>query len=693
MNDGCRRRGPQRLGTFACLATLLACASSPAATSPDHPAANSPDAGAPGASAEPFVALEPRVYVAKVKNLLVGLPPSADEVHAVEADSAALGELIDSWMKLPQYRTKLLAFFQLAFQQTQLSIDDFDDQTYPRKAAVNPATRDLLAANASESFARTVLALIDEGQPFTEAMTTHRFMMTPALMELYAFLDAWQVDDAGTVTDRFRKAHPKLEILVEASAGAIPIEQSLDPGSPNYMRFYQPSVGDEAMLGAGCGEDPIHYAGRADVLHFLLHGSLLGRKNAAGNSCRQAQGSEESALLSGDDFTHWTMVRVRAPQGDEDATAFYDLPALRKADELVLHAPRVGFFTTPAFFANWPTNISNQMRVTINQALIVATGAAIDGSDATAPPSTPGLDPVHSSPSDCLYCHRTLDPTRSILTATYSFNYHEQADPVLQQQHGLFAFQGVVQDVASVDELGMVLAQHPLFAQAWVQKLCFYANSEACDVADPEFQRIAEAFRDSGYQWPALVRALFASPLTTYASPTLTTSKSGGLAAVTRRDHLCAAFDARLGLDDVCRLHAPGKAAQRGLIPKIVAGLPSDGYGRGAVAPVLPNRPSLLQRAGTENVCAALAPQLIDVPKARRVAGVKLWSSSEPDAAIADFVHELIGLSEPDPRAAAVQSLLHDHFIAARAKTSASNALKSTFITACLAPGVVAIGM
>ena len=52
--------------------------------------------------------------------------------------------------------------------------------------------------------------------------------------------------------------------------------------------------------------------------------------------------------------------------------------------------------------------------------------------------------------------------------------------------------------------------------------------------------------------------------------------------AVSRRDHLCAALDARLGTDDVCRLNATGKAARSSTIARIVAGLPSDGYGRGA---------------------------------------------------------------------------------------------------------------
>src|SRR6185312_1121695 len=130
----------------------------------------------------------------------------------------------------------------------------------------------------------------------------------------------------------------------------------------------------------------------------------------------------------------------RTPKSDEVTTQFYDLPALRSADELVLQIPRSGFFSTPAFFANWQTNTSNQMRVTINQTLIVALGAAIDGSDTTQtsgdPP--PGLDQDHASSGECFFCHQTLDPLRSILSATYSWNYHEQTEAALRAQKGVF---------------------------------------------------------------------------------------------------------------------------------------------------------------------------------------------------------------------------------------------------------------
>ena len=61
-------------------------------------ATTNPDAGVN------FQADAPAVYVAKVKNILVGLPPTDDEVAAVTADPSALGGLVDGWMQLPEYQ-------------------------------------------------------------------------------------------------------------------------------------------------------------------------------------------------------------------------------------------------------------------------------------------------------------------------------------------------------------------------------------------------------------------------------------------------------------------------------------------------------------------------------------------------------------------------------------------------------------
>ncbi len=676
------------LGRFALIATLvlgaLACSSkSPALAQP-----SAGDAGPP-----PFQGEPPGVYVAKVKNVLVGLAPTDDEIQSVEADPTRLGALVDGWLQLPQYDQKMTRFFELAFQQTQVSYVDFADQVFPKQIDINGTTTPLLVQNAQESFARTMMQLTSQGRPLTEAMSTRQLMMTTAMKELYALLDVWEVDDNGKVLDRFRAKNPALQLTVEASQGPIPIAQTLDPTSPNYMHWYDPDVTIADMQVPGCQQDPLVYPVSAMSLHYLLLGALDGHKAPAGTACPPFGGTAKAAQLTAGDFSDWSMVTIRPPNAGEATTAFYDLPSLRAATELVLAVPRVGFFSTPAFFANWQTNISNQMRVTMHQTLIVATGSSIDGTDGTTPAGTPGIDLVHSNQAACFECHKILDPTRSIFSATWSWNYHNQLDSAWTAQPGIFAFRDVVQPVRSLTELGTVLANHPLVASGWVQKLCYYVNSAPCDPNDPEFQRIVGAFQSSGYAWNGLVKTLVTSPITTNTAETQTAQTNGEVVAVSRRDHLCAALNARLGFADVCGLDALGKKAMASTIPEIVSGLPSDAYGRGAVAPVLPNQPTLFFRAGIENICEAIAAQVVDATAPPP--GVKQWSSAAPDAAIADFVGTVMALTPSDARSAPVQGLLKSHFTTAMqgAGITATQALRSTFVVACLAPSAVSIGL
>jgi hypothetical protein len=399
--------------------------------------------------------------------------------------------------------------------------------------------------------------------------------------------------------------------------------------------------------------------------------------------------------MTATDFSTWKMVTIRPPAAGEATTKFYDLPTLRSATELVVNTPHPGFFTTPAFNANWPTNTSNQMRVTLNQSLIVATGMAIDGNDTTSPPTTPGLDATHSAPgSACYGCHQLLDPTRSILQSTYSYYYYPQSDPTMVSQKGLFAFQGVVKPVATIDDFAATLATHPLVPAAWAQKLCYWVNSSACATDDTEFQRVVGVFQSSGLQWNALVHELLTSPIVTNTVETRTTAENGEVVAVSRRDHLCAALNNRLGLVDVCGLDVVNPKKVTNNIPAIVGGLPSDGYGRGSPIPVLPNQPTLFYRAGIENICEAVSQMVIDAAPTAAQPSAKVWSSSSPNAAIADFVSTVMALTSSDPRASAANQILTQHFTAAQAQgASASDALKSTFVTACLAPSAIGIGL
>ncbi len=640
-----------------------------------------------------FEADSARVAVAKVKNVLVGLPPTDAEVKAVSDDPAALKGLISGWMALPQYDEKMKVFFELAFQQTQITQADFVDLVPPLGIGTGASTP-LLVQNLRESFARTVLALNAEGRPFTEAFTTHRLMLTPALMELYAFLDTRHLDDTGKITDDLVKQFPGVKVTVTGTGGPIPLEQSIDPTSPNFMHWYDPDVGHLPFIDPACNSDPLIANLQSYAVHWLFVGGVPPHTAPSGVNCPQRAGTAAGVHFAPTDFTTWKMVTLRAPTGAEPITRFFDLPTLRSSTELVLKTPRAGFFSTPAFFANWPTNQSNQMRVTVNQALIVATGRSVDGLDPTPSPMTPGIDAAHTAATECFACHRLLDPTRSILSSSWSWFYYPQTDGALVSQKGRFIFQGVDQTVGSLDDFANVLAHHPAVPTAWAQKLCTATNSAPCDLNDPEFQRVVAAFGASG-AWSTLVQELLSSPIVTNLAPSRTYASHGEVIAVTRRDHLCAALDARLGLTDVCGLTLlPGvKKPGVGAIPQIVSGMPSDGYGRGSTEPVLPNVPTLFYRAALENVCLQVAAQVIDSQVSPQQPNAKHWTSTQPDAAIADFVTLMVGLAPSDPRSPGVTDLLHTHYTTALTTQSTSDALKSTFVTACLSPTFIGVGM
>ena len=628
----------------------------------------------------PFIADPPAVYVAKVKNVLVGLPPTDAEIAAVTAQPSQLGALVDGWMLLPQYQTKMRRFFQLSFQQTQVAAPDFSDML--NNGQLNVGSNSMLQ-NLQESFARSVLAQNAAGNPFNTTMKTQTYMMTTALQVFYALTDVWQIDNSPNgVHDAFKTANPGKNIVVSATGGPIPLAQSIDPTSPNYMHWYDPNVMAE------CGVDPLVIPARANAVYQILIGGRLNNNN---NTCTKPF----TAQMTATDFTDWKMVTIRPPLASEKATWFYDLGTLRNpaTSVLLLKRPYVSFFTTPAFFANWQTNDSNEMRVTLNQTLIVATGTQIDGTDTTTPTSTPGLDTVHANQAACKYCHQTLDPTRSIFAATYSWNYGIQLDPTWAGQKGLFAFRGVQAPINSIYDLGNILSTHPLLAPAWVQKLCYYVNSQACEEADPEFQRLATLFKSSNYAFDAIVKALVVSPLTTHAATTMTATMDGVAIAVARRDQLCGMWNARLGFVDICGLDVTKVSPLPNIARQIIPGLPSDGYSRGAVIPVLPNDPSLFYRAGIENLCAGLSTLVID--NANPLPGAKTWSSTQPTLAIADFVAVVAGLPPSDPRSAGLTTLLTSHFNTAKATTGITPkvALQSTFIAACIAPTASAVGL
>ena len=628
----------------------------------------------------------------KVKGLLTGLPPSDAEIAAVQADPGALRGLVEKWAATPQHSAKMLSFFANAFQQSQAVSADFSDQLGDAQGILDAR----LLGNLHESFARTALQLISDGEPFTSTMTTRRFMLTTRLMLFYAFLDSVQTDDDGSTVDLFAQVNPGFKFTVTAKAGVIPLSDTFDRTSPNYMIFYAPQLAGAAYDGL-CPQDPIVYDGRdgqpsvSAALYLTLQGRPASFRvpsgDGKGHTCQPPAFPDAYKPLSAYDSVNWQMVEVVQADPDQGTSSVLDLVNFRTGGNLLLRTPRVGFFTTPSFLAEWNTNNSNQARVTANQTLIVALGRGMSPQNATLPPSTDSVDKEHAGPGTACYaCHQSLDPMRQYFRQQYSYYFHAQTDSDETGLPGSFGFRGVSLAGKNIFDLASQLAAHPDFASAWVQKLCTWANSARCDETDGEFIRIATLFKNSFYDWRTMEVTLLSSPLVTYLQPTRTVSQGGEVFPVARRDHLCGALSTRLGIADVCGLD-PNTAVPQDLknVQFIARVLPSDAYSRGSDEPVLANDPNLFFRTGMENLCATLANKLIDNQNSGR------WSSGSPQPAFTDFVHTLMGVGTG--RDATPLQILSEHFASARAAgLSASDALKSTFVLACMSPSVTGMG-
>jgi len=203
--------------------------------------------------------------------------------------------------------------------------------------------------------------------------------------------------DQGRATSRWAKANPNLTVTASSDL-TIPMSATLDPTSVNYMK-----VSTGMAMPTPCANPERSFMGQDAP--FQLYSMLMGRVDndktiTDGMTCKAFN---MPPVFTDADFADWHPVATRAPKPGEATTPFFDVAKLRAAKELVLNVPRIGFFSTPAFFANWSTNTSNLYRVTMNQTLIVALGQSFDGSGNTVPVSEAGLDAEHAGPGTPCY--------------------------------------------------------------------------------------------------------------------------------------------------------------------------------------------------------------------------------------------------------------------------------------------------
>jgi len=647
--------------------------------------------GDPGpGSGVPFEPVTAQVYVPKVKNIMTGLAATDQEVAAVTADPGALKGLIDQWMATPEFQARALDFFRNAFQQNQVDLNALQASLGGTNlTTINNAYRARLTRSLMDSFPRTALAVVNEGRPFTDTLTSNRYMLTTAMISMMSYIDERPTDDNNKTTDRLANAQVLAGFTLDPKSTAT-LEQTVDPASPSYMIWRDP-----VTIPAACTTTPPLVftnpatGDKGSGNYRTLFNFLFGTADYP--PCYPNGNAPTVPIFSDADFTDWHMVTVH-PIAATEATApkFWNIPAARAATDLSLHVPRVGFSGTLAFAANWATNASNENRVTANQALIVAIGQSINDEKAIALFPVNATDADHAANPACAGCHNQLDPLKQYLRQSFTLFYHDQQDAAQIAMPAGFNIGGVTATGHGIGDLMTTLAHHPRFPLAWAQKLQFWANSTAADEQDPELIRIAKAFADSGFDFKVLVRETFSSPLVTFAKPTMTTSENGVVLSITRRDQYCTSLSNRLGLPDVCGMVSVTPTSAQTQLANRALLLPVDTYYRAFALPSLPTNPDLFFRQSVEAMCGLIANQVIDTKTA-----TSRYVSTNPTAAIADFVATVMGVPPSDPRSAPAIAILTNHFTAAAATTgiSATDALKSTFTTACIAPPSVLVGL
>jgi hypothetical protein len=631
--------------------------------------------------------------VRKVKNILTGLAPTDAEV-AAGATPSGLKTLVDTWMATPQFQSKMILFFQNAYQQSSLAVLDYEFQLRKRPGAFDLSygvfgdnAFPLLFQNLKESFARTCLQLIAEGKPFSDMLTTQRFMMTTALMSLYMQIE--MPYDIHTFDWKFNH-------------GTRPaIEDTLNPASANYMVFgyAAPTTSTgKAPSGANCAGDSSKvstYPGNTNLFHVLLG-------NVDRDSTNNGQGTSnlgcfEHAIkpyFTSTDLSDWRMVTIT---NTGTPLRSFDLPGLRAVTTtLSSKLPRVSFFTTPSFLAVWNTNDSNQHRVTANQALLGAIGQGFTNATSAipTPPSAVAVDGSHAvSGSICYGCHKSLDPMRQFWGNF--FDYNDQVGKA--GAAASFGFADVTANGTTLVDFGKLVGQvtdsqaSPTlnrFALETTQKLCFFANSAQCEETDPEMRRVAQAFQTASYDFKTLVRELMASPLVTGWANTATFTQDGLTISVARRDQLCGALSARLGKADLCEIAVPAPTGVTTAMNRLAGAIPADAFSRGSQFPVTAPDPNLFYRASTELVCEAIAAKVVDATSGT------VYTSTSYATAIPDIVQKVMAVPPSDPHSAALVKALTDHYNAAiAAKATATSALRSTFSAACQSPTSLSLGI
>lgn len=584
---------------------------------------------------EVFQPALPETYAAMVKTLLTSQPLSASELGGLNANPGVLRDYVEGWVETEAFRASISDFLANALQskveRAQLPL--LFGTGGNRIVRANGVK---LVGAVNESVVHTALDIIDADRPFTEILTTHRWWMNTALLTAISWFDLTTAERTAT-----SERHTIGRGAVPTLATSIATKTWVFPQLPEDCTITSQTAYN--MLG-------------------IFNGAFTCKTNIILD--------EASQILKAADYEDWRYVDFTS---SGTAHPWYDLIQMRAATQLTVKQPRVGFFSQPAFQANWVTNADNDYRVLINQTLIATLDATFSAADPTDDLLPSQIATDHAAPgTQCYGCHRLMDPIRGYFSSTMNvdYSYKKNATPAA------FAFFGHKRKGGDIETFAAELGKHPRFALAWTQKLCMFATAHRCDESDPEVQRIAKVFKDSGFKFKRLVVELFTSPLVTRAEHVQTFESVEPFISVNRRASLCNFLEERTGVATIC--------TNKNVVPALNQ-ISGDSFARGEVDLVQAGATSAFHMAAAERLCNAVAP-----------IAVTTTSRYKPSDAnvIENIVAGLMGLPVGHSRHNLSVDALDDHVTAARAAgATAQDAVRSAFVAACMSTDVLALGM
>ena len=334
------------------------------------------------------------------------------------------------WMNTPQFDEKMLFYFANTFQQSSLSIEDFKSQLRDRPGAFNlpygiygDSAFPMLFKNMKESFARTALQFVKDERSFADLLTTDEFMMTTALKSLYMQIEANYDTASNANVMKWRYNYGRRPPLPTPSTPTVPITWC------SVMRRPLPSrpIVNLLIIATAIAASEAQFPGNVYLFHVLLGSVDRDTGTGPGMSDTPCWERATKPYFTPQDLGDWKMVKIVRGTRIEP----WELIKLRASgNTLPSAAPRISYFTTPAFLAVWNTNDSNSHRVTVNQALLVAPGQGFTSAAQSipVPPNTAAVDGNHAVSTSSVSPAKSLDPMRQFFkTGTTIMTNRKQA--------------------------------------------------------------------------------------------------------------------------------------------------------------------------------------------------------------------------------------------------------------------------